>query len=519
MSGGDDDSQDDAPPDEPPPPDLSGPKIDLFPNSVLQPIADAGTAKTATATATATVTATTTATATNDPNVVRVPGWLGGHDLRIPGPFEFPAPAVEERDDNRAQWLGPAYEGLAYPPTDVESEFPDHITAEAALSLLPAALIGALAKPAVDYIYKLIDLIPEALRRPFEKAFGLMIDNAMSAVDALTTPLVDASVDKFYGDGKNLPPSANIPIRAYSQTEFSCGETAAATILKWAGVPTSLEDPDTQFPVNGTSALVDEEFRRRGLTLVSGPGDLNKLKAFLANNYPVLVSIGWESGGGHLCVASGYDNATHTITLVNYDAEGGVVKVDENDFAKNWARHLYYMSAVLPRRDARLDEVAQAGDLRRPTPIYEGLTLSDFYVSPESKVFVEGAYRFVTDWTDITMRVNFDQSEEGLARQFGGSLAIQQKLATGWFLGLTVEKVSLRGQNDDWSSFSTAPISIYGSLKAPGFELKAGAEHGGFQASLVADLGHFIAGLGIAVNVSVDPDQGYRIYGTLSFNA
>lgn len=516
MSGAGDSSDDDLPPPLPPPPasPLSprGAPIDLFPTSVLQPIADDGTPKPP-----ADPPPAPARTYSPTGNVVRVPGWLGAHQVPIPGPFDFPKPPAAVESDAREQWLGPAYAGLAFPPGQ-PGDFQDHVSAEAALSLLPAALIGALARPAVDYIYKLIDYIPETLRRPFEKAFGLLIDNGISAVDALATPLVDASVDKFYGDGKNLPTAFKIPIKAYSQTAYSCGETAAATILKWAGEPISLSDPDTQFPVNGTSGLVDEELRRRGLTLIAGPGNLTKLKAFLANNCPVMLSIGWQDGSGHLCVASGYDDEKGTLTIVNYDALGGTYEVKYADFEQNWARHLNYMTAVMPRRDARFDELRRAGDLRRPTPIYEGLTLSDFYVNPQSKVYVEGAYRFVTDWTDITVRVSFDQGQAGWARQLGGAVAIRQKVANGWFLGLTVEKVSLRHRNDqgdDWSHFTTAPIAIQASLQAPGFELRVGEELGGIQASLVADLGKFIAGLGMAVNVSVD-DQGYRVYATLS---
>jgi hypothetical protein len=486
-------------------PDLS--KIDLFPTSVLQPIADAGTPP-------------QQQTQTRPPpgaNVVRVPGWLTSQDVQLDGPFDFPQPQQQkEVDDNRASWLGPTYAGLAFPPGDAGS-FQDHLTAEAALAMLPAALIGAVARPAVDYIYKLIDYIPEALRRPFEKAFGLLIDNAMSAVTAVDMPLVDASVDKFYPGGAGLPQSAQVKIQAYSQTEFSCAETAAASILKATGEPVSLADVDTQLPfVSGTSGFVDQEFKRRGLSLITGPGDMNKLKAFLANQYPVMISVGWESGGGHMVVVTGYNEANKTVTINNYDAEGGVYNVPYDEFMANWNRHLDYMTVVVPQRDTRLTNLNKQGDLRRPDQIYEGLTLSDFYVNQDGQVFVEGAYRFCTPYTDITVRVNFDQSEVGLERQFNGSLAIKQQLATGWYLGLTVEKLSLRGKDDNWSSFATAPVSIYGTLKAPGFEIKAGTEHGAFQASIAADLGKFIAGLGMNVNFSMDEDKTWRLYATLT---
>ncbi|HJU24580.1 MAG TPA: hypothetical protein VJ891_18920, partial [Casimicrobiaceae bacterium] len=253
-----------------------------------------------------------------------------------------------------------------------------------------------------------------------------------------------------------------------------------------------------------------------GLTIVSGPGNLDKLKAFLASNYPVMISIGWESGGGHLCVVSGYDDQNKTVTIVNYDAQGGTYQVPYDKFQTEWGNHLNYMTAVVPLRDSRLDELRQQGDLRHPTPIYEGLTLSDFYVNQQSQVFVEAAYRYVTDWTDITVRVSFDQSESGLERQVNGSIAVRQKLATGWLLGMTVEKVSLRGQDDNWSTFTTAPLALYGSLQGPGFELKAGYQKGGFQASLVADLSRFWAGMGLQVDFSVDQTSGYRVFCSLT---
>ncbi len=492
-----------APPDQPQQ-DLS--KIDLFPKNIMQSIADAGTPP---------------PEQQGPPppaaGTMRVPGWYKSKDITLDGPFDFPLPqSKQESDDNRADLLGPTYAGIATPPGDPGS-FQDHISAEAALSMLPAALIGAVARPAVDYVYKLLDYIPEALRRPFEKAFGLLIDNAMSGATGAVMPLVGASVDKFYPGGQGLPSSAQVQIQTYSQTEFSCAETAAASILKATGEPVSLADVDTQLPfVSGTSGLVDQEFKRRGLSLITGPGDLTKLKTFLANKYPVMISVGWESGGGHMCVVSGYDDVGKTVTINNYDAEGGVYKVPYDEFLANWNRHMDYMTVVLPQRDTRLNDLNKAGDLRRPDQIYEGLTLSDFYVNQDGQVFVEGAYRYVTPYTDITVRVNFDQSESNIERQFNGSIAIKQQLATGWYMGLTIEKMSLRGKDDNWSSFATAPLSIYASLKAPGFEIKAGAEHGGFQASIAADLGKLIAGLGMNVNFSMDADKTWRLYATIT---
>ncbi len=93
---------------------------------------------------------------------------------------------------------------------------------------------------------------------------------------------------------------------------------------------------------------------------------------------------------------------------------------------------------------------------------------------------------------------------------------MRQKIANGWYVGVTVAKMSLRGRDDDWSHFSTAPISIYGTLQGPGFELRAGGEHGAYQASLVWDLGRFLSGLGLSVNVAVDEDKSYRVFAQIS---
>jgi hypothetical protein len=76
--------------------------------------------------------------------------------------------------------------------------------------------------------------------------------------------------------------------------------------------------------------------------------------------------------------------------------------------------------------------------------------------------------------------------------------------------------MSLKGQDDNWSSFSTAPVSVYGTVDGPGFQLKAGGERGAYQASVAADLGKFVSGLGAQANVSVDADGSYKVMGMIS---
>jgi len=509
-------------------PDETKSTPDLEPASVLQEIADAGS----------------NATAQSDSGTqpgaqtVTVPGLSGSHTVTLPGPLDFPPPApVDEAQANWLQTLGPSFAALAmqassdpgnfagYAGLDLQpgdpGTFAQHINAEAALSLLPAAILASVARPAVDYLYKLIDYIPEAIRRPLEKEFGLLLDFGTGMAGAATAPLVDQSVGKFFPDGSGLPQTANIPIQGFSQTYESCAETAVATILKADGAPVALADIDTQsVGYDGTSSQVDMEFRRRGFTCVNGPGDLLKLKAFVAAGYPVMVSVGWQGGGGHFAVVTGYDDQSQTLTIQNWDGQGGTMvwgqKPSYQEFDGDWARHLRLMTAVVPRQDPRLDALVQMGDLRRPTVIYPGFTLSDFFVTGDGKVFVEGAYRYVSDKIDVTVRVNFDSSQDSWEKRFGGTLALRQTIAPGWFVECDITKMSLLGKADDWTSLKSAPISIYGALDGPGFELRMGTEQGGFQMSFKKQFEDTFCGLGVALNASIDDNGNYKVTGTIS---
>jgi hypothetical protein len=475
--------------------------IDLFPRSVLEKIATAGAPP---------------ATSTGD--VVRVPDWRTGHDVDLGGPFSFGPPAREDVEAQRSAWLGPAYAGLTT-SVELDPTFDQQIDAASALSMLPAALLGSVAKPAVETVYRILDHVPPELRRPLERSFGLLIDQAMSLSAAAPTPVAGSMIATMYPDGQGLPPSMSLQVQAHSQTEWSCGETAVATILEAAGSPTEVGDVDTQSALfGGTSGLVEEEITRRGLSLVTGPGDLDRLKAFIAHGYPVLVSVGWADGGGHFIVVTGYDDHAGKVTIDNWTAQGGVSQVGYGEFLDDWRRHLCYMTVVVPRRETRLDALRAEGDPRHPDEVFEGLTLSDFYVTQEGKVFVEGAYRYVTHYADVIVRVSFDRSEEELERALDGSFAIQRELASGWVLAVKIDKLSLRGRDDRWSSFSTAPLSVTAALGAPGFQIQVGTQDGGLQASLVADLGRWVAGLGMNVSFSMDADHTWRAYATVAIS-
>ena len=59
----------------------------------------------------------------------------------------------------------------------------------------------------------------------------------------------------------------------------------------------------------------DQEFARHGLSAISGSSDLPRLKEFVASGFPVMVSVGWATGGGHFAVVSGFDAPIATDTL------------------------------------------------------------------------------------------------------------------------------------------------------------------------------------------------------------
>src|SRR4029077_3769516 len=111
---------------------------------------------------------------------------------------------------------------------------------------------------------------------------------------------------------------------------------------------------------------------------------------------------------------------------------------------------------------------------------------------------------------------NFNSAESGAARMLGGGLALRQRLASGWFVGISCEKLSVRARDDTWTSCETTPLAVYGTIQGPGFEIKAGGERGAFQASVAADLGQLVAGLGLQANAAVDADGTWRVTAGLS---
>jgi hypothetical protein len=226
------------------------------------------------------------------------------------------------------------------------ASFDDYFRARAAVSEVPTALAGAALRPVADGLYQVVDEIPAPIRRPFDRALGILLDNAVSLpANALTTRIPITTGP--------LPGAVDLGLPAYPQMQNSCGETMIATWLKAQGVPIALGEVDTQTPFfEGTNLLVDAELRNRGFSLISGPGTMEDLRTYLAHGYPVMVSVGWPNGGGHYAVVTGYDESTRMLTIDSYNADGKVAKVSYDEFAGDWGRHANLMTVAHPQRDA-----------------------------------------------------------------------------------------------------------------------------------------------------------------------
>jgi hypothetical protein len=433
---------------------------------------------------------------------------------------------------NRTRLFGPTYAALSQ-AFGTDSDLSSELRGEAALGVVPALLLATVAKPGVDRVYQVLDHIPEAIRRPFEKGFAILVDNAVAAVTGAAQTALERATRSFVPGGSPTPSRVQLQVDAYSQLETSCGETAVAMIMKAAGEPVLIGDVDTQVPgpfgipgvggapnIGGNNFLVDREFARRGLTAISGVGTVSRLKQYVASGFPVMVSLGWANGGGHFAVVSGYDDRAGTFTVKNYTARGNTDVVRAADFTAAWGRHQNLFTAVVPQRDPRLEKLLKAGEMTRPLKVYSGFSITDFWVDPK-RLFVETAYRYVNATTDVTLRVSFNSdefnpSDPGTMRWLNGSIAVRRKVTDGWFVGFRVEKLSLRKQNEDWKTFRTTPIGATATVEGPGFKLAVGAERGAFQASLAAELGRAIADLGLRVNLSVDTQGEYQLMGALA---
>jgi hypothetical protein len=442
-------------------------------------------------------------------------------------PVRFDPPPAADVARARTALLGPTYAALTQSFGDQPASGDDLLRAEAALGAVPALLLASAARPISDRVEGVIRRIPEAVRRPFQKMFGILIDSGIAAATGAAQSLLDQAVRGFDPASNTLPGRVDLPIEAISQLDTSCGETAVAMILKASGEPVLLGDIDTQMSIpqwaagaGGSNLLVDREFARRGLAAISGPSDTARVKRFLAAGLPVMVTVGWANGGGHFAVLSGYDQARGTLRIRNWQANGTTDDVRVADFEAAWARHLNYMTAVVPRRDPRMEKLLKQAEGRSPANVARGFSITDFWCDPK-RLFVEAAYRWVTPNTEVTVKVSFNS--EGLRwgrteemRWLNGAIAVRQRVASGWYIGVRVEKLSLRNAPDEWQTFRATPVGAVVSVEGPGFNLAIAAERGAVQGSLAVSLGRTLADLGLKVNVSVTDQGNYNVAGVLA---
>jgi hypothetical protein len=386
------------------------------------------------------------------PSAVATPGWLGGLVGRwvgnraagaaLLGATAFSGVIAAPREAQTQ--TAPANAPAAAPPTTTtptrSASFDRYVEARAALSELPTAVAGVALRPVADGLYRVVDHIPAAIRRPFERSLSILLENAVSLPANLLTA-------RLPFEAGALPERVAMSLPVYAQMRNSCGETMLAAWLKAQGHPIALGELDTQISFfEGGSLLVDAELRNRGYGVISGPGTLEDVRTYVAHGYPVMVSVGWPSGGGHYAVVTGYDQARGTLRVDGWHADGRVAEVPYAEFAEHWGRHLNLMMVAHPQRDVRLAELRRQGRVSRPDHIAEGLSLSDIWVTQRGELFVEGAYRHRGPRDDVTIRVNVQTPERALdmSERLGGSVSWQRRLGPATVASFYAERVPTR---------------------------------------------------------------------------
>ncbi|GMV40205.1 MAG: hypothetical protein AMXMBFR64_19210 [Myxococcales bacterium] len=390
------------------------------------------------------------------------------------------------------------------------ANFDDYFQARAAVTELPRMLAGLLLKPVAGAAYRVVDAIPPFVRRPFDRAVGILLDAAVNLPGRL---LPHAALDPGA-----LPGDVDLELPAYPQMRNACGETMLATWLKAHGVPVALAEPDTQLSFyTGSGLLQEEELRRRGFSLVSGPGTLDDLRAYLAHGHPVLVEVGWEGGGGHFAVVRGYDDERREVVVDSYLADGQVARVPYDRFHADWERRQRRMTVVWPQRDRRLDALRAAGRVSRDAEIQEGLSISDVWLTRNLEMFLELAWRLRGTRDDLIIRLNLNTSERAIEELLGGSIRWTHTLPDDTRLELYLEKVSVKGPGDAESARALLQnLASYLALRTEALSLRLGYERGAFQAEVQAGLDGALAGVGLEARLSVQPDGAWSVFVGLS---
>ena len=396
------------------------------------------------------------------------------------------------------------------------ARFEDYFEARAAATEVPRMLSGMLLQPVASQAYRIVDAIPSYVRRPFDRAVGILLDAAVNLPTALL-PIAAPPPDALTGP---LPGAVDLGLPAYPQIRNSCGETMLATWLKGHGVAIATGELDTQIPFfPGSGLLQEEELRERGFSLLSGPGSLDDLRASVAHGYPVLVELGWESGGGHYAVVRGYDDETREIIADSYQADGRVSRVGYDRFLADWGRRRQRMTVVMPVRDRRLDALRAAGRVSRDAEVQEGLSLSDIWLTRQLELFVELAYRLRGTSDDLTIRLNLNTAEEpfGVANMLGGSVRWEHRFGDGTALELYLEKLSIKGPDDAADAEALLrSLAAYVAVRRGALSLRAGTERGAVQAEVKAGLDGVLAGVGAEARLSIQPDGGWSVVVGLS---
>jgi hypothetical protein len=313
-----------------------------------------------------------------------------------------------------------------------------------------------------------------------------------------------------------LPDSANIPLKPYPQIKNSCGETMVATWLKGQGVPVALGEVDTQMPFfEGSNLLEDAELRNRGFSLISGPGTFDDMKTYVAHGYPVMVSVGWENGGGHYATVTGYDEKTKELIIDSYKADGKVDRVPYEKFKADWGRHKNMMMVAHPQRDARLQALRDAGRLSRKAEVQEGLSLSDVWVTQRLQFFVEAAYRYKGTKDDLTVRVNLmtGELERGAANAIGGSVSYTHHFDRDTSVNVYAEKLTTKKTPDIQNVDDLMKdVAVYVGVRHKEFQARAGYDRGAFQAAMQAELNQRLFQMGAEARVNVQPDGNYAVF-------
>jgi hypothetical protein len=340
----------------------------------------------------------------------------------------------------------------------------------AELGDVTSGLAGYALRPVADKGYELVDMIPAVIRRPFDRAFGILLDNAVSAPSYLL------SAHLPFATG-TLPSSAAIDIAAMPQTFNGCGPTMLAATLKGLGVPIATGEIDTQTPFfEGGSLLMDEAVRRQGFSLISGRGNMNDLRTYIAAGYPVMAAVGWPDGNGHYATVISYDDKTNKLVIDNWNGDGKRDTVSYGDFMTAWKRRSQAIMVVDPVRDERLRELRASGLLSREAKVQPGLSLSDLWITASGDFLVEGAYRKTWAHDDLTMRVNFS-SNSFQKEAVGEVLSYTHRFSEHDAVNLYLDHRPALG-----TVGTASTTAVYLGIQHGGLEARVGGEQGGFQA-------------------------------------